>query len=113
MCARGARPAWVPGPSTSPLERMRKIFALPYFSERTRLLLAFGLVLITGLGMAGLRILGRGGLMGILFLYAVFLALLEGRTGWRSASVSYNEHPVAYFVFLFIFVAFGVAFLVI
>ncbi len=113
MRARGALDTWSAGPSTSPLERMKKVFAPPYFSERTRLLLMLGFVAVVVLGIAGVKILGGGPSMAILFLYAAFLALATGKAGWRSLSVSYDERPVHYFFFVFMYLVVGVAFLII
>jgi hypothetical protein len=92
---------------------MRKTFAPPYFSERTRLLLTLGLVPIVGLGIAGIKIRGGGTSMAILFLYGAFLSLVTGQSGWGGGPISYNEHPVSYFVLVSLYLAFGVAFLAI
>jgi hypothetical protein len=92
---------------------MHKTFAPPYFSERTRRLLTLGFVPVVGLGIAEVEIRGGGTSVAILLLYAAFLALATGKSGWRSASVSYNEHPVVYFVFVFTYLVGGVTFLII
>jgi len=107
VCARGADRALLCGPSTSPLERMRKLFAPPYFSQRTRLLLTLGFVPIAALAIAAVHVRGGSASMSLVLFYAALVAIITGETRWAS----YEQTPVLYNVSVCMLVGFGTLFL--